>query len=205
MVNSLLDRIKLEDYRQSLLVAISMDHEDMTMMMIKTKYDEYSKMKLTRSDPTKTTTQFPDDLTPLILAATRNQYEIVKLLLARGETINKPHHAYCMCAKCHELLESSDELEVARVRLLTYRGLASDSYITLSSPDSLYTAFQLGQTLKKNGEIEKYYKVSVVHLSCHCYCISSCKSCHHVIIFMRGPLGYYTRMPQSQRNKLLVL
>lgn len=157
---SLLEKVKYEDWRESVLVSISMDHDDITEMLLgSNRYGEYSKTKVKRSDPTTAKTHFPMDLTPLILASIRNQYSVVKNLLAKGEKIVRPHHAYCDCTKCADTLEESDELEVAKIRLYTYRGLASDAYISLFSNDPLLEAFTLRQTLKANAEIEKYFKV----------------------------------------------
>lgn len=39
----------------------------------------------------RTTSSFTPDITPLILAAHRNNYEILKILLDRGATIPVPH------------------------------------------------------------------------------------------------------------------
>ena len=38
-----------------------------------------------------TTSSFTPDITPLVLAAHRNNYEILKILLDRGATIPAPH------------------------------------------------------------------------------------------------------------------
>jgi ankyrin repeat protein len=40
------------------------------------------------------------DVTPLILAAHRNNYEILKLLLDRGATLPMPHDIKCGCDEC---------------------------------------------------------------------------------------------------------
>ena len=141
-----------------------MDHDEISALMIASKkYEEYRKMKLPRGDPSMTTTKFPTDMTPIILASQRNQYSVVKMLLDRGEKISVPHHAYCSCVECQTLLAECDELEVAKIRLYTYRGLASDAYISLNCADPILEAFQLRQTLRKNAEIEKYFKVRLVN------------------------------------------
>lgn len=44
--------------------------------------------------------RYPADMTPLILAAQRNNYEILKLLLDRGTTLPMPHDVKCGCEDC---------------------------------------------------------------------------------------------------------
>jgi transient receptor potential cation channel subfamily C protein 4 len=46
------------------------------------------------------TAAFTPDITPLILAAHRNNYEIIKILLDRGATIPVPHDVKCGCDNC---------------------------------------------------------------------------------------------------------
>ena len=43
---------------------------------------------------------FTPDITPIILAGHRDNYEIIKILLDRGYRIPKPHNARCSCKDC---------------------------------------------------------------------------------------------------------
>lgn len=43
---------------------------------------------------------FPDHITPLILAAQCGHYEIIEMLMERGHRISKPHRPDCVCEKC---------------------------------------------------------------------------------------------------------
>ena len=141
-----------------------MDRDAISIMMIQNgvKYEESPDrhQALPKGDPCISKSNFPLNLTPLILASQRNQFNVVKTLLDLGERIPVPHHAYCSCVECVSTLEASDELEISKTRLFTYRGLASEAYISLNSDDPILEAFQLRQTLRKNAEIEKYFKVS---------------------------------------------
>ena len=111
--------------------------------------------------------QFSPDITPLILASQKNQYEIVQLLLLRGEKVQKPHKFGCLCRECVNKMKF-DQLRSAKYRLNAYRGLASEAYISLSSKDPILTAFQLSKELRLLSRNEKYFKViSNVTLNYH--------------------------------------
>ncbi|KAK0061859.1 short transient receptor potential channel 3, partial [Biomphalaria pfeifferi] len=101
--------------------------------------------------------QFSPDLTPLILASQKNQYEIVQLLLLRRETIIKPHKFSCDCQECQNKIKF-DQLRLAKYRLNAYKGLASEAYISLSSEDPILTAFELGAELRRLSSVEKHFK-----------------------------------------------
>ena len=103
------------------------------------------------------TANFTPDVTPLILAAQRNNYEILKMLLDRGATIPMPHDVKCSCEEC--LTSSSeDSLRFSLARINAYKALASPSLIALSSRDPIFTAFQLSNELKRLGVMESQFK-----------------------------------------------
>ena len=54
-----------------------------------------------------------------------------------------------------------DELRYAKSRLNAYKGLASESYISLSSDDPIITSFQLAKELRLVASKEKHYRVSI--------------------------------------------
>ncbi|ELT87570.1 hypothetical protein CAPTEDRAFT_23127, partial [Capitella teleta] len=106
------------------------------------------------------------DITPIILASQKNQFDIVQMLLDLGDQIDVPHDYYCQCKVCRGA-SSFDELRFAKTRLNTYKGLASESYISLSSKDPILTAFQLRAKLKQLGDIEKYFRTDYAKLASH--------------------------------------
>lgn len=172
VVRRLLNRVNYNAIREALLLSISLDHhhiseniirhpryqptvsEDTGQATMKTEMSEIS-LEAATDD-----TLFAADITPLVLAAQRNQFEIVKLLLSMGESITEPHDYHCTCVHCRGA-ESFDELRFAKTRLNLYKGLASEAYISLSNNDPLLAAFELGHTLKKNAELEKHFKVCI--------------------------------------------
>lgn len=78
------------------------------------------------------TATFTSDISPLILAAHRDSYEIIKLLLDRGAALPVPHDVRCGCDECVHS-RNEDSLRHSRSRINAYRALASPSLIALSS------------------------------------------------------------------------
>lgn len=108
---------------------------------------------------TEEKSQFPPDITPLILAAHYNNHEIIQMFLSRNHTIEKPHPISCKCTGC-VTKQNYDSLKRSRSRLNAYRALASPAYMALSSPDPIMTTFELRQEMQKLAEVEKEFKVS---------------------------------------------
>jgi len=110
---------------------------------------------------------FMPDITPLILASHKDNYEIIKMLLDRGETIFEPHDVRCSCQDCIKS-RAEDSLRYSRSRINAYKALASPSFISLSSRDPILTAFQLSWELKRLSKIENEFKNEYEQLSEQC-------------------------------------
>uniref|UniRef100_A0AAR5QCP0 Transient receptor ion channel domain-containing protein n=1 Tax=Dendroctonus ponderosae TaxID=77166 RepID=A0AAR5QCP0_DENPD len=113
------------------------------------------------------TATFTPDITPLVLAAHRNNYEILKILLDRGATISMPHDIKCGCDDCVNQSEE-DSLRHSLSRLNEYKALASPSLIALSSSDPLLTAFQLSWELRNLAFAEPESKSEYMDLRKQC-------------------------------------
>ncbi|XP_051877123.1 short transient receptor potential channel 5-like [Pristis pectinata] len=111
--------------------------------------------------------EFTPDITPIMLAAHTNNYEIIKLLVHGGVSIPRPHQVRCNCVECVSSSEV-DSLRHSRSRLNIYRALASPSLIALSSEDPILTAFQLGWELKELSKVENEFKAEYEELSQQC-------------------------------------
>uniref|UniRef100_A0A8C9G530 Transient receptor ion channel domain-containing protein n=1 Tax=Pavo cristatus TaxID=9049 RepID=A0A8C9G530_PAVCR len=107
------------------------------------------------------------DITPIMLAAHTNNYEIIKLLVQRRVTIPRPHQIRCNCVECVSSSEV-DSLRHSRSRLNIYKALASPSLIALSSEDPILTAFRLGWELKELSKVENEFKAEYEELSQQC-------------------------------------
>ncbi|XP_043113845.1 short transient receptor potential channel 3 isoform X1 [Puntigrus tetrazona] len=102
-------------------------------------------------------TRFSPDITPIILAAHCQKYEVVHMLLMKGARIERPHDYFCKCADCTEK-QRKDSFSHSRSRINAYRGLASPAYLSLSSEDPVLTALELSNELAKLANIEKEFK-----------------------------------------------
>ncbi|KAM4047098.1 short transient receptor potential channel 4 [Anomaloglossus baeobatrachus] len=111
--------------------------------------------------------EFTPDITPIILAAHTNNYEIIKHLVQKGVSIPRPHEVRCNCVEC---ISGSDvdSLRHSRSRLNIYRALASPSLIALSSEDPFLTAFQLSWELQELSKVENEFKSEYEELSKQC-------------------------------------
>ncbi|XP_051506283.1 short transient receptor potential channel 3-like isoform X1 [Myxocyprinus asiaticus] len=102
-------------------------------------------------------TRFSPDITPIILAAHCQKYEVVHMLLLKGAKIERPHDYFCKCADCTEK-QMKDSFSHSRSRINAYRGLASPAYLSLSNEDPILTALELSNELAKLANIEKEFK-----------------------------------------------
>jgi ankyrin repeat protein len=165
-VQALLSRSDSSKMKEALLLSIYMGHTQIAESILKhPKYKVMNEKKLVNGDtdafwqtPSSDDAQFSPDITPLILAAQYNRTEIVQILLLNGDHITKPHDYNCKCTECLNRFKF-DSLRHAQSRLNAFRGLASESYISLASMDPILTSFELGHELNTLSNKEKYFKV----------------------------------------------
>ncbi|XP_032811120.2 short transient receptor potential channel 4 isoform X2 [Petromyzon marinus] len=111
--------------------------------------------------------EFTPDMTPIILAAHTNNYELIKLLLTRGVSVPRPHAVRCACLQCAAGSEA-DGLRHSRSRLAVYRALASPCLVALASEDPFLTAFTLSCELCELSRVENEFKAEYEELSQQC-------------------------------------
>ncbi|XP_006007350.2 short transient receptor potential channel 3 [Latimeria chalumnae] len=112
-------------------------------------------------------TRFSPDITPIILAAHCQKYDVVHMLLMKGARIERPHDYFCKCNECMEK-QKHDSFSHSRSRINAYKGLASPAYLSLSSEDPVLTALELSNELAKLANIEKEFKNDYRKLSMQC-------------------------------------
>lgn len=138
----------------------------MTNVIDKQLWREVDILQSWEALPPETAT-FTADITPLILAAHRDSYEIIKLLLDRGAALPVPHDVRCGCDECVRS-RREDSLRHSRSRINAYRALASPSLIALSSKDPILTAFELSWELRRLSALEHEFKTEYQELRTQC-------------------------------------
>lgn len=108
---------------------------------------------------------FPDYVTPLILATQCGHFEIIEMLIERGHTISKPHSPMCRCMDCKSQLERDDLLHAEHLRLNLYQSVCNPAYICHSSNDPILTCFQLSAELKQCANLVPEFRNSYTELA----------------------------------------
>lgn len=169
VIEILLDNLNFTCIEEALLHAISKGATKVVKIIIEHPNFMAGEEKLRRLGGgeaffrTEEKSQFPPDITPLILAAHYNNHEIIQMFLSRNHRIEKPHLISCTCTDC-VTKQNYDSLKRSRSRLNAYRALASPAYMALSSPDPIMDTFELRQEMMKLAEVEKEFKVRILHI-----------------------------------------
>nr|BAF76428.1 transient receptor potential cation channel, subfamily C, member 3, short isoform [Bos taurus] len=159
-------------------------------------------------------TRFSPDITPIILAAHCQKYEVVHMLLMKGARIEQPHDYFCKCGDCTEK-QRHDSFSHSRSRINAYKGLASPAYLSLSSEDPVLTALELSNELAKLANIEKEFKNDYRKLSMQCKdfvvgVLDLCRDSEEVEAILNGdlesadPLEMHRHKASLSRVKLAI-
>uniref|UniRef100_A0A8D2J6M5 Transient receptor potential cation channel subfamily C member 3 n=1 Tax=Varanus komodoensis TaxID=61221 RepID=A0A8D2J6M5_VARKO len=151
-------------------------------------------------------TRFSPDITPIILAAHCQKYEVVHMLLMKGARIERPHDYFCKCNDCTEK-QKIDSFSHSRSRINAYKGLASPAYLSLSSEDPVLTALELSNELAKLANIEKEFKNDYRKLSMQCKdfvvgVLDLCRDSEEVEAILNGDLEAEPVETQRHRASL---
>ena len=162
------------------IVEMLIDHPSISREMLGSDWAEHK-----RADTEETSDDYSPDVSPVILAAHCNQFEILQLLLSRGARIIKPHSLTCCCQRCKRET-SEDSLRHSLLRIHTYRALSSPAWISLTSPDPVLTAFKLSWELDHLAMRENEFKDIYAELSEQCKkyscdLLEQCRSSEEVI------------------------
>ncbi|KFV61274.1 Short transient receptor potential channel 7, partial [Dryobates pubescens] len=157
-------------------------------------------------------TRFSHDITPIILAAHCQEYEIVHILLLKGARIERPHDYFCKCNECLEK-QRKDSFSHSRSRMNAYKGLASAAYLSLSSEDPVLTALELSNELARLANIETEFKNDYRKLSMQCKdfvvgVLDLCRDTEEVEAILNGDVNIHLypdhHRPSLSRIKLAI-
>ncbi|XP_036080628.1 short transient receptor potential channel 7 isoform X2 [Rousettus aegyptiacus] len=157
-------------------------------------------------------TRFSHDITPIILAAHCQEYEIVHILLLKGARIERPHDYFCKCTECTEK-QRKDSFSHSRSRMNAYKGLASAAYLSLSSEDPVLTALELSNELARLANIETEFKNDYRKLSMQCKdfvvgVLDLCRDTEEVEAILNGDVNFQVwsdhHRPSLSRIKLAI-
>ncbi|GAB1608502.1 short transient receptor potential channel 3-like isoform X5 [Argonauta hians] len=135
------------------LCDIYMAHPMYTLEEYDSKFTENSESNI--DDPSEPVKELLREA--LIIAATHNNFLIVKKLLIRGIILDMPHEYFCMCKKC-SLERSRDFMRFTNGRLDAFRAIASPAYLVSTEKDPIVASFHLSEKFRKMAEIETEYK-----------------------------------------------
>ncbi|XP_067655536.1 short transient receptor potential channel 7-like [Haliotis asinina] len=195
-IQFLLDKCSLDVVEEGLLHAIKTENVKVCDMFLAHPIysDKRARMELEFQhgfyDQEESSSSFAPDITPIVLAAQCNNFDIVHMLIQKGFTIQTPHHYFCLCTECTNH-KTFDRFVHSRSRLNAYTGLGSSAYLSLSSDDPIGTAFELSRSLQILAETEKEYKNEYKALSEQCkrYAVELldlCRSNEEVMAALHG-------------------
>ncbi|XP_072049961.1 short transient receptor potential channel 1-like [Amphiura filiformis] len=127
---------------------------------------------------------FHPDVTPIVLAAQKNNFSMIKMLVEVGARIPELTADTFQTAATDSLQQSVGSLEL-------YKGLASDAYVVLSSDDPINRCFTLCSNLRKSSEIEVEFKPSYLELVnkmeiCSQELISQARSTEEILTILKS-------------------
>ena len=160
------------------IVEMLIDHPSITREMLGSDWGRHKQAG-------EESSEYSPDISPVILAAHCNQFEILQLLLSRGARIERPHTMTCSCSKC-SIEVKEDSLRHSLLRINSYRALSSPAWISLTSSDPVLTAFKLSWELEKLAMRENEFQDIYAELNEQCKkyscdLLEQCRSTEEVI------------------------
>uniref|UniRef100_A0A8D3EBU4 Short transient receptor potential channel 1 n=1 Tax=Scophthalmus maximus TaxID=52904 RepID=A0A8D3EBU4_SCOMX len=144
-------------------VTITIENENLDILQLLLEHG-CQKLMQRIQNPEYSTTM---DVAPVILAAHRNNYEILTMLLKQDISLPRPHAVGCECTLCNAK-NKKDSLRHSRFRLDIYRCLASPSLIMLTEEDPILRAFELSADLKELSLVEVEFRNDYEELAKQC-------------------------------------
>ncbi|PAV75940.1 hypothetical protein WR25_09382 [Diploscapter pachys] len=188
--NALLCAIREGVYR---LVEIQVNHPSITREMLGDGWSQ-------QLDPSEAASaEYSSDISPVILAAQLNQFEILQMLLRKEATIERPHRHSCMCETCDKE-RLNDSLQYSLKRINTYRALASPAWMSLTSSDPILSAFKLSWDLQRLAFEEHEFKETYLQAILH----ANFSSAYYIYVYKEDSFRYAIRTYWTSSEPMLV-
>ncbi|XP_011062977.1 PREDICTED: short transient receptor potential channel 4-like [Acromyrmex echinatior] len=101
---------------------------------------------------------FPDDTTPLAVAAQYGRFEMIDILRFRRHILPKPHPPSCNCDEvCKPEREKVDIVTLEKMRLFIYSAISNPIYLCQTEEDPILKAFQLSAEFSKEASFDKEF------------------------------------------------
>uniref|UniRef100_A0A8C5AF49 Short transient receptor potential channel 1 n=1 Tax=Gadus morhua TaxID=8049 RepID=A0A8C5AF49_GADMO len=144
-------------------VTITIENENLDILQLLLEHGCQKLMQRIQNAEYSTTM----DVAPVILAAHRNNYEILTMLLKQDISLPRPHAVGCECTLCNAK-NKKDSLRHSRFRLDIYRCLSSPSLIMLTEEDPILRAFELSADLRELSLVEVEFRNDYEELAKQC-------------------------------------
>ncbi|XP_017762000.1 PREDICTED: short transient receptor potential channel 4-like [Eufriesea mexicana] len=101
---------------------------------------------------------FPDDTTPLAVAAQYGHFEMISVLRTRQHLLHKPHPPSCNCQDvCKFERERHDLLTAEKMRIFSYKAISNPAYICQTVDDPIMEAFNLSYELRQAASFDREF------------------------------------------------
>ncbi|GIY15129.1 transient-receptor-potential-like protein [Caerostris darwini] len=151
-------------------------------------------------------TVYSSDITPLSLAAQNGDYKMVRMLLARGHEVEKPHAPNCLCPKCKSILREHGAA-LSRIRLNSYSAICNPCYICQVTDDPILYAFLLDGELNQSALMDKEFRAEYGDLAAEVRgftvdLLSQCRNTAEVELLLKLPEGFDLRSHKTNFPRL---
>ncbi|XP_035234236.1 short transient receptor potential channel 4-like, partial [Stegodyphus dumicola] len=179
------------DFRDAALHAVATGNTELTKTILDAIHAVYPGSEFYGY---KESPDYSPDITPLILAAHCGDYQMVRMLIERGHTIEKPHAPTCYCLTCKQQIVEAGS-SISRIRLNAYKAVCNPSYICQVTNDPVYYGFALDKELKECALMDKEFRAEYTELGEQVRgftvsLLSECRNTTEIEMLLKLPWGY---------------
>ncbi|XP_042910278.1 short transient receptor potential channel 3-like [Parasteatoda tepidariorum] len=159
MVKLLLKRPEIE-IKDTILLATETGNVELTRTIMEAIKKEYPEVEMKGCEESP---NYSPDITPILLAAQKGDYKMVRMFLERGHRIEEPHSPNCLCPKCKAILRQAGSSQ-SRIRLNSYNALCNPAYTCQVTDDPILYGFLMDAQLSECALMDKEFRSEYVEL-----------------------------------------